>query len=294
MISDQSYDIEADWTVNHVCNFRCPYCIGSFEAVRGGPTPEVARRGFDATGLTWLVHMTGGEPFLLKTLVRLCQLLTERHFISINTNLSRPLDGFERLPPDRVSFVHVGFHSRERRLRTGNRFREVFHRIGTLKVAGFTVFASQVVGPADFGAYERDFQLALMEGVVLKPKIDKGAAFGPGEVSHFLELAARADGADGNVGPGLSIDLSADAQRLHFSVTDFERRLCRSGRKFVTVDPLGNASRCLAEPLGNVFDGTLSLSAEDRRCNTFPYCRSFCLKYSIPESTCPTVDRTGA
>lgn len=294
MISDQAYDIEADWTVNHVCNFRCPYCIGSFEPVRGGPTPELVRRGFDATGLTWLVHMTGGEPFLLKTFVRLCHLLAERHFVSINTNLSRPLNGFEHLPPDRVSFVHVGFHSRERKLRMEDRFLDVFDRIRRLKKSGFTVFASQVVGPADFDAYERDYQLALMEGVVLKPKIDKGAAFGPGEVGRFLELAARADGADGRVGPGLSIDLSSEAQRLHFSVTDFERRLCRSGRKFVTVDPLGNASRCLAEPLGNIFDGTLSLNREDRRCNTFPYCKSFCIKYSLPDAALSAVGGTGA
>lgn len=287
MIPDDAYDVEADWTVNHVCNFRCPYCIGSFEPVEGGPTPQEARRGFDATGLTWLVHMTGGEPFLLKDFVHLAELLTRRHYISVNSNLSGSLAGFEHLDPARVAFIHVGFHSRERQKRTGQRFGQVFSRIAILRTAGFTVFASQVVGPADFEEYERDYEAALRENVVLKPKIHKDADFRREDVQRFLELSARADAVDGGIGPGLSIDLSAPTQALHFSVTDFERRLCRSGRKFVTMDPLGNASRCLAEPLGNVFNGTLRLNTENRRCNTFPYCKSFCLKYSVTGSAVP-------
>lgn len=284
MIPHSAYDVEADWTVNHVCNFRCPYCIGSFEPVEAGPSPESARRGFDATGLTWLIHITGGEPFLLKNFYRLCRLLVERHYISVNTNLSRPLGGFTELPPSRVSFIHVGFHTQERLARTKSKYREVFQRVATLRTSGFQVFASQVVGPTTFGAYELDYQAALLEGLVLKPKINKEERFGRDEIRQFLALAQRADEADGGVGPGLSIDLSARAQALHFSVDDFERRTCQSGRKFVTLDPLGNATRCLSDSLGNVFDGTLTLNADDRRCNTFPYCKSFCLKYSLEGS----------
>lgn len=63
--------------------------------------------GFERTGLTWLVHMSGGEPFYFPHFTELCQGLTEKHSISINTNLShRDVIHFARaVNPQKVEFI---------------------------------------------------------------------------------------------------------------------------------------------------------------------------------------------
>jgi MoaA/NifB/PqqE/SkfB family radical SAM enzyme len=60
------YNVEADWQLLYTCNYRCPYCFIPPDTL-GQPLtvyaePEVWRRALDQTGLTWLQHITGGEP----------------------------------------------------------------------------------------------------------------------------------------------------------------------------------------------------------------------------------------
>src|SRR6266581_3924392 len=84
------YDIEADWILMSTCNYRCVYCFWDTEALgrKIAPPAHVQQLAsfFDNSSLTWLLHLTGGEPFHYPQFVELCQLLTRNHFISINTN----------------------------------------------------------------------------------------------------------------------------------------------------------------------------------------------------------------
>ena len=50
---------------------------------------------FDSTGKTWLLHLTGGEPFAYRGFVELCAALTRNHLLSLNSNVtSRAGTGF--------------------------------------------------------------------------------------------------------------------------------------------------------------------------------------------------------
>ena len=59
------YDIETDWTMFTTCNYACDYCFFDAEAL--GKKLEVFasneqwQHAFDNTGLTWLIHLTGGS-----------------------------------------------------------------------------------------------------------------------------------------------------------------------------------------------------------------------------------------
>jgi len=124
-MSEMRYDVEADWYLLDTCNYRCDYCFLN-QATLGkklatSAEPEEWRNAYDATGLTWLLHLTGGEPSLYPGFADLASALTERHYLSLNSNMTGPaLRAFaERVDPHRVSFINAGLHLAERERRRG-------------------------------------------------------------------------------------------------------------------------------------------------------------------------------
>ena len=119
-----TFDIEADWTLNLLCNYDCDYCFSRASTEHplvGRMSPEQYLDFFNSTRKTWLLHLTGGEPFFHPDFVRLCRTLTSRHYISVNSNLSSPrVHGFAAdIDPSRVQYVHCGVHVEERDRRKG-------------------------------------------------------------------------------------------------------------------------------------------------------------------------------
>lgn len=119
------YDVEGAWQLLHTCNYRCDYCFLSDaklgEKLQVHATPQEWRAAFDDTGKTWLVHLTGGEPSHYPGFAELCALLAERHYLSLNSNLTGPsLTRFaELVDPARVSFINAGLHPAERARKQG-------------------------------------------------------------------------------------------------------------------------------------------------------------------------------
>ena len=109
-----SYDIAADWTINTRCNFNCDYCFfGDGVQIEhpsvGAHSIDSIAEFFNGTSKIWHLHITGGEPFLYPQFADLCKLLTQQHFISINSNLSSPRvnDFAEQINPERVKYIHL-------------------------------------------------------------------------------------------------------------------------------------------------------------------------------------------
>ena len=87
------YDVEADWLLLSSCNYTCSYCYRPVEKLRervrvAGSIEDIVGF-FNESGLTWLLHITGGEPLVYPQFVELCQELTQEHFISLNSNTPR-------------------------------------------------------------------------------------------------------------------------------------------------------------------------------------------------------------
>ena len=294
----RKYDIEADWILMSTCNYRCQYCFWDTAALgrRIRPPAPVDQLAsfFDGTGLTWLLHLTGGEPFCYPRFVDLCRLLTRRHIISINSNADseRQIRRFvETVDPMRTDFINAGVHLQQRQER---RRTEAFIRnVRLLRDAGFPVFASCVMHPPIFREFPATWQWYAERGVILIPKALQGTHFSQSyprdyteaERAQFSEYSRRA----------LDYYASQFAMRdepptvnplmdhIYFlrGVGDYRGHKCFAGHSFVRIREDGEIRRCGAgDVLGNVVDGRFDRRPGPSPCRELE-CPYFCEKYRV-------------
>jgi organic radical activating enzyme len=290
------YDIEADWHFLNTCNYRCGYCFSSpeilGEKLRAHASPKQWQDAFDATGYTWLLHLTGGEPSIYPSFAKLSEALTERHFISLNSNLSRPFQSFaERVDPTRVSFINAGFHFEERERRSDN---AVFlTNAELLRSKGFPLLVSIVATPSALARFHEATDILAQIDIVPIPKVLRG----PYNGQKFPEAYTDLDRARFREFSGVarefyepllskaserpSIDMFRDDELLYAEPT-FTGQSCDAGHLFVTIKPTGEVFRCSGPTLhGNILTGTFKRARGPRPCNTRA-CPYFCLKYVKP------------
>jgi MoaA/NifB/PqqE/SkfB family radical SAM enzyme len=288
------YDIEADWHLLDTCNYRCAYCFSKEDRLgsklRRFASNGAWRQAFDATGLTWLLHLTGGEPTIYPDFTDFCARLTERHFISFNSNLSnRCVRTFgQSVDPARVSFINAGLHISERERRSG--LATFLDHVSFLKARNFPVFVSIVATPAVLADMDRIIETVRPTGLIPVPKILRNRHNGrryPQDYSSaerdiFRAWAKRAGGVRKRpFSARPSIDLSGDETVLE-GVPSFEGRTCSAGRRFVSVRPNGDVHRCSQTlALGNLLAGSFERALKAERCDT-RYCFYFCQKYYSP------------
>jgi MoaA/NifB/PqqE/SkfB family radical SAM enzyme len=291
------YDIEADWLLLSTCNFRCEYCFWSDTSLRARVTPpaepERLADFFDSTDLRWLLHLTGGEPFVYPRFLDLARLLTRRHRISVNTNADSPKvrEFAETVDPAEVDFVNCGLHVQQRRER--HRESQFIDNERTLQDAGFSVFVTAVMYPPILPGFPAIWTEYADQGIYAVPKAFQGTHSGrsyPGgytttERAVFEEYAQRAERA---YAPLLAartepptIDVFSDRRTLLQGVTDYRGELCEAGVKFVRIHPDGNIYRCgPGELLGNVASHAFSRMGHATPCVDHE-CPYFCQKYVV-------------
>jgi MoaA/NifB/PqqE/SkfB family radical SAM enzyme len=289
-----TYDIETDWTMFTTCNYACGYCF--FDAEELGKKLEIFatnaewQQAFDRTNLTWLIHLTGGEPFILPEFVDLCQRLTQKHWISVNSNLTRPAvkQFAETIDPSRVSMINAGFHPVEWEKRRGyDVFIRHFH---LLKEHGFNIMASMVGDPKALLQFDEVSKILSAEGIVLVPKVMRGMVDGKDypraytdlERDIFKKASAAARQAYQPMLDSLSepptINPFDDDTRLD-EIMDFRGMMCSSGSRFVMMNEKGDVIQCPNKVLGNLLKGTFQPVKRDIICNS-RYCYYFCMKYA--------------
>lgn len=290
--SSKNHDVEADWTLNTLCNFKCVYCFehskSEHPAVGKIPVWEIIEF-FDNTGLTWLTHITGGEPFLYPDFVDLCLGLTSKHFISVNTNLcSKNVFVFAKsVNPSRVSFVHCGLHIIQREKE--NLVDDFIAKVLFLNDKGYHTFVSYVMYPPLFKRFEKDYEFFNSKGIVILPKAFRGIYEGKRypesytleEKKRFVHYSTEALDRSGYLASDEkpTIDLSLDPRILK-GIPDFRGKYCLAGKSFVSIKPSGIIYRCGEKHvLGNLFESKLALFDQARKCDDH-YCPYFCFKYS--------------
>jgi MoaA/NifB/PqqE/SkfB family radical SAM enzyme len=262
-------------------------------------SPEQYGDFFDSTGKIWSLHLTGGEPFFHPDFVHLCRILTARHYISLNTNLSsrRVRDFAAQVDPSRVEYVHCGVHVEERDRRKG--WRNLGANITTLVERGFPVFASLVMTPAAFADFPRAVDFLAELGVALIPKSLRGTyegrwypqAYTEAERGQFRVFSEQAEriAMTGTWQPErhrATVNPLLDRHYLD-GVPDFSGIQCSAGRLSVSIGYDGRIFRCGQRTvLGNIYERRLNLFSEDRPCDD-EYCPYWCLRYSNFESEAP-------
>lgn len=296
------YDIEADWKLLTTCNYRCDYCFLSDEALGAKlivhASNETWAEAFAATGKTWLLHLTGGEPSVYPEFADLCERISLRHYLSLNTNLThRSLDEFaERLNPQRVHFINAAVHYEERQKRGG--LDVFFQRAQRLKERGFHVLTSVLMTPAMLEIYPQVSDLLEQHGFFPYPKTLRGIyqgkrypfAYSEEEkewiLSCLLEARRRYAPLLARMNEPPTLNLQSDAAFLECEL-DYRGKLCGSGYNFVAIDTQGDVARCSSgQILGNILQKNLRLLESPQPCDT-TYCPYFCEKYTSPRFSTP-------
>ena len=254
-------------------------------------SPAAWAHGFDSTDKTWLLHLTGGEPSIYPSFADLCEHLTRKHYLSLNSNLShRSLDDFaERIDPDRVHFINGSVHYEERRKRGD--LRAFIERVRRLQRRGFNVLVSLLMTPTMCSVFPELRDHFASQGLFLIPKMLTGKyrgrryprAYSNDEKAAFTDYLAEARRRYAPVlarmGEPPTIDMLS-VNPYVYKKGKYRGQMCGSGFNFVGINPDGTVQRCgSGEYLGNILLETLSLNESPKRCNT-EYCPYFCEKYT--------------
>ncbi len=290
------YDVEADWTLLTACNYRCAYCFYSpgklSVPLQAHASAKQWAEGFDATGRTWLIHMTGGEPTIYPGFVDLCRNLSRNHFLSFNTNLAgNCCEAFaETIDPQRVSFIHAALHYEEREKR--NSFDLFVRRAIDLRFRGFNVMLTMVMTPDIIRLYPEISARLASHGLPCIPKIMRGRnwngknypdAYADEEKVFFLRYLADAAQAYEPLISAMdeppTVDFFADGRFID-EIPSYLGKRCGSGSKFVWIDPIGVVRRCVyGSNLGNILKKNVKLLSAPAPCMGSG-CHYFCEKYT--------------
>lgn len=292
------YEVEADWNLLTTCNFRCSYCffphadLGAKISVYG--TSAQWKEGFDSTGKTWLLHMTGGEPTIYPGFVDLCAQLSDKHYLSINSNLSHSsIEAFaEDINPERVHFINASVHWKERREWASH--DAFIKRVHKLRKYRFNVLVSLVMTPEIVSTFDEVSRHFESQGLFVIPKIIRGnyngknypAAYSANQKHSILEYLIRARkkyvGVIDRMGEPATINMFGDSLFIN-GFSNYRGKVCGSGYNFVMIRPDGSVIRCASEEnLGNILLKNIKFLHSPKPCNTSG-CPYFCEKYTSPQ-----------
>ena len=257
-------DYMMTWQINSICNFNCPYC-GHY--IKDDPnvykySPAHIEDCFNKTEKTWHIIITGGEPFLHKHIIEICERLTKKHFISINTNLSLPLvkEFADKIDPKKVLTVNASIHYSVRKER--NIVDEYFEHFLYLQKKGFTIVGSYVVYPNTIPEFIEDIEFFKSKGM----KLVSSKVF-EGEYNGKIYPDAYTDDEMKIIENYMS---SAIEMPQYLKYRNFKGQMCSTGRRMLSLKPNGDLERCLSDftPLGNFFSGTYKIPKRDKVCKT--------------------------
>lgn len=252
------------WQINSLCNFNCEYC-GRF--TKDDPevykySPQHIADSFNKTNKTWHIIISGGEPFLHKNLIEICRLLTQKHYISINTNLSLPkvLEFADLIDPSKVIFVNASIHFAVRKQR--NILDEFIDNFIYWQNKGFNIVGSYVVYPGTLNQYKDDLAFLVSKGLKrVSSKIFDGEYEGKSYPLSYTEKEIEE----------ITQHMSSEIEMPEFlKYNRYKGLRCSTGRKMMFMQPNGDLVRCISDHSqhGNFFSGRYHLDFFDKKCKT--------------------------
>ena len=288
-VSEES-EYQVQWRLNERCNFRCAYCFREGRDQHradehpdcGKYSPEHIARSFDsvfapktflrqsgaktpgrknvATGKTWRIRLTGGEPFLYPGFIALAQALTRRHRLAVNTNLSAPAvrDFAEQIAPARIHSINATLHFHEVEKR--GLMARWFETFLNFQEKGFNIRLVYLTHPLLLGRIASDLEHFRAQGVARTyVKIFRGPWNGSHYPGAFTAEERRLIQKAG---------LTEDEQRILDGRVYFLSLYCGAGCIAFDMDVRGILTRCsgVKTPHGNLFEGQFNPDTQPHPC----------------------------
>lgn len=221
------------WNMTRKCNFRCHYCYFPHDnspVTETIPVKDITNF-LDTTEQAWVVGLTGGEPFIYPGIIEICEALTQKHFIGIDTNLSvsgKVQEFAQRIDPRRVKNLYVALHIEERERIKGV---DAFIRNARLLIdKGFEVIVNYVVHPDLVDRFPTDKAFYASHGITITPRPFKGKHEGRRYPEAYGERAKA-----------IFADHPEQGKKIAFN---FQGLPCSAGRTLLRMEPDGTVFRC--------------------------------------------------
>ncbi|MCX5694693.1 MAG: radical SAM protein [Candidatus Omnitrophica bacterium] len=277
------------WDIHYGCNYQCSYCNtpkpwdppGKWDKNRD----KIVYPHIDKLFEIWQdiynrygsceIHITGGEPFVYPSFLKLIKFLSTIHTLEIITNLASDVqDILNNVTADRVR-IGTTFHPEFTDL---NEFLEK-HVI--LRKNGFDTWANYVAYPPQMdkmASYKKEFdKLGIsfnMQAYMGKFNgKDYPGGYDASELSHLKGCYEDDD----------IVNKKTIEWKTGTEYKKTKGKPCRMGQMYAKIYPNGDAYRCcgnLKETIGNLFDGTFKLLDEAQPCNCEP---CFCWRCMLVE-----------
>lgn len=253
---------EITWTINEICNFNCEYCFQTHIKQALKPINiKILSKGLDNLGKDWLILITGGEPFLEKNFVEICQEVTKKHYLVLGTNLStNNVYAFaDNIDSQRCVCINTTVHMLERE-KKDPMCKAFIEKTCYLQDKGFNVITQYIVHPGYMDRVEPDLEYLKARGV---KNIIAKAFFGMYDGKYYP--AAFTD-EQRNFFKKLDPS-NYEIEKINESCK-YYGRLCTAGQKLFRMDRNGNITRCASSSrkYGNLFDKTINFDRKPRPC----------------------------
>jgi len=281
----EKYDTIVSWKINDLCNFNCTYCQPK-EKYRGGKhftfdnIDEIVKI-FDKTNLTWLVYLTGGEPFLQKDFIEFCKKITKKHYIALDTNLSTKnvYEFIEQINPERVDFINCSLHIYEREKQDSK--ENFINKYKSMKNAGFNIFVMQVIWPPVISDFNNIFKYFKKQGIHIYPRPFEGSfknkeyplSYSNNERKNMNKYFIETEDLNDSLGP-IKTSLFIKTTKAFFQgPVSFKNSTCLAGYNFIRLNEQGDVLRCDSDEkiYGNIYSGGIKFLDKPTKC-TSDYC----------------------
>lgn len=250
------------WTLNDHCNFQCEYCM-QWHNKSPLSAIDIDKLSASLNNLPpgYIFQLTGGEPFLERNFVEICQTITKSHYISINTNLSLPnvFNFGETIDPKKCLFLNTAVHIIERE-RIDPKLASYLEKVLFLQKKDFNVISSYVAHPSLFNRIEKDITFLKENGVKhVQIKIFRGRFKGRLYPESFSLEQKSFLGKFPTTYPELEI-----LNKPH----NYFGQLCRAGQISFVMSRNGDLRRCssLHKHYGNLFNNTIKYDIYPKPC----------------------------
>lgn len=261
------YRVFYTWDIHYACNYRCSYCyfFKRWEEVAKENRYIEVNKWKDIWDSIFLkygtghIHISGGEPFTYPSINDLVAHLTNKFTVEFDTNLSFDAHEFMRkVGPERVRFA-AAFHPE---------FIDIdayLKKALLLKKNGYDLGINYVGYPAQLARmkeYKEAFENEHISFDIMPFRGEyQGRTYPKGYREEEKELIRNCD-------PRTAAKmLESYGQEKKMSHRD---EVCRMGQMYTKIHPDATAYRCcyISEKgkLGNLIDGTFSLSEEPKPC----------------------------
>ncbi|VAX20531.1 hypothetical protein MNBD_IGNAVI01-492 [hydrothermal vent metagenome] len=241
--NNQHYDAWLHWDVTKRCNLDCEYCFGKIKDLSVKVNSIDIKRlmvTLDKTGKIFRISLTGGEPTMIPNFIEAVKVITEKHYVSFNTNLitKNLLKIIDEINPERILHIHASLHYNE--LVKKNLLKRFINNFKLLHKNGFNIYAEAIAYPP------------------LKDKLNELKSIMQKEIIDFSFAPFY-----GKLEEKIYPESYTDSELKLFGLTNDEiscflqkDKLCNAGYNAAVVFSNGNIYPChqIKEKIGNIYN----------------------------------------